>query len=437
MNKGKVWIQVRDSFWFLPAIYSIFSLLAVAVISYMDQWVLSAIKNDIPAIFLTEKAVAQTIYGSMVTAILTMTTISFSTIMVVLSTYSTQFSPRTLQDFMKSRVTQHVLSVFSFGFIFSLVNLFLLGKDKSSELFSPFFTILVSIVCLAFFLLFIHHSSRFLKVNNLIGTIRSSTSNLIQKTFKEKEYHEYCEWSDSDLNQLEKDAAKVIKAKKSGYVQSIQFKSLIDWAQQNDVVLEANIFVGEYIQNGMDLFYYWGKEDDEKVDLDGCLQCVLVGNERVDTQDVEFSIQKLVEIAVRAISPSLNDPHTATNCINRIGSLLIELGSVYEPIRYFADDDENLRIIVEPLTFQEYLYKSFYQIRLYGYHDISVMNSVIEVLYKMAHVHGEKIEKDVWRFGKYMIKAVDVEKMDELDFNHFNNQVQKLATACGEEIQLR
>ncbi|WP_279401427.1 DUF2254 family protein [Piscibacillus salipiscarius] len=138
MNKGKLWINVRDSFWFLPAIYSILSLLAVAIISLMDQWVLSAIKNDIPTIFLTEKSVTQTIYGSMVTAILTMTTISFSTIMVVLSTYSTQFSPRTLQDFMKSRVTQHVLGVFSFGFIFSLVNLFLVGKDPSSALFSPF-----------------------------------------------------------------------------------------------------------------------------------------------------------------------------------------------------------------------------------------------------------------------------------------------------------
>ncbi len=117
--------------------------------------------------------------------------------------------------------------------------------------------------------------------------------------------------------------------------------------------------------------------------------------------------------------------------------MLIELGSVYEPIRYFADDDENLRIIVDPLTFEEYLYKSFYQIRLYGYHDISVMNSVIEVLYKMAHVHGDRIKHDVWRFGKYMIKAVDVENMDELDFNHFNHQVQKLGAACDEEIQLR
>ncbi len=115
-------------------------------------------------------------------------------------------------------------------------------------------------------------------MNNLIGSIRSDTSKLIQRTFQEKEYHEYCDWNESDLNQLEKESSEVIKAKKSGYVQSIQFKPLIDWAQQNNVVLEANFFVGEYIQKGMDLFYYWDQGENEISNLHECLEYVLVGN---------------------------------------------------------------------------------------------------------------------------------------------------------------
>ncbi|MBX0357078.1 DUF2254 domain-containing protein [Halobacillus sp. Nhm2S1] len=437
MNKGKVWINLRDSFWFLPTIYSILSIIAVALTALIDQWIISEYKSNIPSLFLTKSSVAQTLYGSMVTSILTMTTISFSTIMVVLTTYTTQFSPRTLQDFMKSRVTQHVLGVFSFGFIFSLINLFLLGKEPGLGLVSPLFTVIVSIICLAFFILFIHHSSRFLKVNNLIGAIRKSTSTLITKTFKEKNYQTATEWNDEKLQALDQSNAHVITAEKSGYVQNVQYGSLIKWAKNHTLTLETSFLMGDYIQKGMPLFYYWKNTDQELSNPQECTAFVLIGNERIDTQDVEFSIQKLVEIAVRAISPSLNDPHTATNCINRIGSLLIELGSVYEPIRYYIDDDDELRLIAQPKSFEEYLYKSFYQIKIYGYHDISVMNSVLESLYKIAAMHDQAVQEDVWTFGKTIINAVKVDELDELDYKRFNNQVKKLAKACNKDFTLQ
>ncbi|RDY67291.1 DUF2254 domain-containing protein [Halobacillus trueperi] len=436
MNKGKVWINLRDSFWFLPTIYSILSIIAVAITALIDQWIISEYKNNIPSLFLTKSSVAQTLYGSMVTSILTMTTISFSTIMVVLTTYTTQFSPRTLQDFMKSRVTQHVLGVFSFGFIFSLINLFLIGKEPGLGLVSPLFTVIVSIICLAFFILFIHHSSRFLKVNNLIGAIRKSTSTLIAKTFEEKDYQTATEWDDSELKALDRSQAHVIPAQKSGYVQSVQYDSLIKWAKNHTLILETSFLMGDYIQKGMPLFYYWKDADNELTNPKECTAYVLIGNERIDTQDVEFSIQKLVEIAVRAISPSLNDPHTATNCINRIGSLLIELASVYEPIRYYIDNDDQLRLIAQPKSFEEYLYKSFYQIKIYGYHDISVMNSVLESLYKIAATQSQAVQEDVWTFSNTIINAVKVEELDELDFKRFNNEVEKLAEACNKDFSL-
>lgn len=436
MNKGKLWINVRDSFWFLPAIYGVLSIIAVAVTDVIDIWVISEFKDQIPNVFLTQQSVAQTIYGSMVTSILTMTTISFSTIMVVLTTYSTQFSPRTLQDFMKSRVTQHVLGVFSFGFIFSLINLFLLGKEPGIGLVSPLFTVIVSIICLAFFILFIHHSAKFLKVNNLISAIRESSSTLIKNTFDEKNYATACDWDEAELNQWKREEAEIITAANSGYVQIVQIQALLQWAKKKDIVLEADFFVGEYIQKGLPLFYYWPKTN-SAVESEKALPYILIGNERIDTQDVEFAIQKLVEIAVRAISPSLNDPHTAANCINRIGSLLAELADVYEPIRYYADEDENLRIIFEPLPYEEYLYKSFYQIRIYGSHDLSVMNSVLEALYNIASLRKEKISKDVWKFGQYIINAIEVDEMETLDYKRFHKKVQRLADACGEEVQLR
>ncbi|UOQ91761.1 DUF2254 domain-containing protein [Halobacillus shinanisalinarum] len=436
MNRERAWIHIRDSFWFLPTIYSILSIICVSLVTMVDLWIIPKVKENIPSILLMNTSAAQTLYGSLITSILTMTTISFSTIMVVLTTYSTQFSPRTLQDFMKSRVTQHVLGVFSFGFIFVIINLLLMGSEQSKELISPFLTVIVSIVCLAFFILFIHHSSRFVQVNNLIGTIRSSTSKVIKKTYEAKNYYEFSDWNEQVIRERKKKRKKIIYARESGYAQTVGIPSLIEWASKRDTLIEADFFVGSYLQKGMPVFYCWSDTEEEEA-LEGCHDYLLIGNERTDLQDIEFSLQKLVEIAVKAISPSTNDPHTAVNCINRIGSLLAELGAVYEPIRYFADGNKELCLIMEPIAYEEYLYKSFYQIRIYGSQDISVMNGVLEALYKVAVVNDDTVKGDVWEFGVYMMKAVHTEQLDELDFKHFKHQVEKLADSCNETISFQ
>ncbi|MFD2923243.1 DUF2254 domain-containing protein [Halobacillus naozhouensis] len=435
MYKEKAWVHIRDSFWFLPAIYSIISILCVTLVTMIDFWIIPKIKESVPGILLMNTSTAQTLYGSLITSILTMTTISFSTIMVVLTTYSTQFSPRTLQDFMKSRVTQHVLGVFSFGFIFVIINLLLMGGEQSKALISPFLTVVVSIVCLGFFIVFIHHSSRFVQVNNLIGTIRLSTSKVIKKTFQDKDYYESSEWNEQKITERKKAKKTTVYARKSGYAQAVQVPDLVGWASKKDALLEANFYIGSYIQKGMPIYSCWSNIEDQE-ELDGCHEFLLVGNERTDLQDIEFSIQKLVEIAVKAISPAVNDPHTAVNCINRIGSLLAELGTVYKPIRYYGDEEKGLRLIMEPLSYEQYIYKSFYQIRIYGSKDISVMNGVLEALYKVATVNDEAIKKDVWKFGLYIIRAVDRKGLDKLDYKQFAYHVEKLASSCNESFPL-
>jgi len=140
-----------------------------------------------------------------------------------------------------------------------------------------------------------------------------------------------------------------------------------------------------------------------------------------------------VEIALRAISPGINDPHTAINCINRIGSLLAELGQEYKAYRYYTDQDDELRVILEPKPYFEYLYKSFYQIRLYGKHDVSVMNGVLEALYKIAKVNDDKVRKVIWDFTLYMIKAIEDEQYYSYDYELIKNMADQIAEVCDQD----
>ncbi|MFD1066975.1 DUF2254 domain-containing protein [Oceanobacillus locisalsi] len=433
MNKTKFRISVRDSFWFLPIVYGLCSMGAAGAVTALDVWLVPSVSSSIPDILLTGQSIAKQLYAALITAMLTMTTVSFSTIMVMLTTYSSQFSPRALEDFMQSKITQHVLGVYTFGFIFVLINLWLLTETNQQDLLSPFFTVVITIITLAFFILFIHFSARWAQVNFLIGVIRNKTLELIKETFAERTYGQHQHWDHSQVQNIREKDSKTIHARRSGYVQKVNYNYLIKWASTNNMVLEATFQVGDYVPEGLPVFYFWdvGDRKDNLAEHDDFL---VIGGERTDLQDIGFSIQKLVEIAVKALSTGMNDPNTAINCIHRIGSLLSELAGNYYPVTYFSDNHGDLRLIMEQKNFRDYLFKSFYQIKHYGKDDISVIYSIIDTLYKVTVVSEASIQKEVWNFAKYVLEAVDIENLSSLDYQHLKSITEKFADFCGEEL---
>ena len=435
MNFKNLWFKLRGSYWFHPAVYSLISIVIVTITTYFDYAFIQLVEEIIPEVLLTNHDIAKSLYSALITAILTMTTISFSSIMVVLTTTSSQFSPRILQDFMGDNVTKHVLGIFSFSFVFSLFNLLLLTENKNRQLLNPVLTVIFTIICLAAFILFIHHSTRWVQVNYLIGNIRNETSKVIQQHFSRKRMPANYDWYESELEALSDEHAKTIYADTSGYVQRLQFDLLVKWARDNQLVLKAHFRIGDYIQKGMPLFSYWLHGNDNSFDANGYKSFVLIGLERSGLYDIEFSLQKLVEIALRAISPAINDPHTAINSINRIGSLLAEVGEHYYPMRYFADEENKLRLITDPKPYREYLYKSFYQIKHYGKNDLSVMDSILEALAKTAIVSPDEIKEEIWEFGKYIMAAINRSKLDKIDFDHIARTAERLAAVCGQKLE--
>jgi len=426
LNTEKVWMNIRGSFWFLPTVYGILSLILVFIINIADAWLIASIKDQIPKQLLTSKDTAKKLYAALVTAILTMTTISFSVIMVVLTTYSTQFSPRTLQDFMRSRTTQHVLGVYCFGFIFAL--LLLIFVDHGNPVTGPFIMAGIAIVCLAFFVYFIHHSARWIQVNNLIAKIRMDGSRIIKHVFKTEKLLKYSFWDEEEIDQFRSQSKTVINAKHSGYVQEIRWSGMVEWARKHDYVIDLHVQIGNFVPQGLPIMSIL-TADQTEVKESGH-QFLIVGNERTDIQDVEFSIQKIVEIALRAMSPAINDPHTAINCINRIGALLIEISTTYKEIPYIADRQDKLRIIYQPKKYEDYLYKSFYQIRYYGKDDVSVLYGLLEILYKIALVSDQTIKQKIWKFHFYITDVIMWDKLSELDYKHLQEMYCKLRACC-------
>ncbi|WP_165997397.1 DUF2254 domain-containing protein [Bacillus sp. Cs-700] len=429
MNYSKTLINLRNSFWFLPVVYGFISLVVVGLSTWIDLMYISQLHGTLPKLFLSTEKVAQALYGPLVTAILTMTTISFSSIMVVLTTYSSQFSPRTLQDFISDRFTQHVLGVFVAGFNFALVNMLLLTGKDSRIILSPLLTVILAITCLLFFILFIHHSATFVQVNNLIEKITRKSLYIVEKKSELYEGETFEKWDRWEESELREEDGMPIYSHKMGYIQQIPYSKLVDLATQNESIIRLDSDVGNYVKDGSRIATVWIKGS-STFSADNFLNSIAIGTERINEQDLEFSIQKLVDIALRAISPSVNDPHTAVNCTNRIGTILSKIGHTYDPKEAFFDKERNLRVLSTPKPFFQYLYKSFYQIRHYGKDDVSMLNGILDALILTADGQRKEIKADVQRFHQYLLTSIDLNDLPDLDREFLLHTSEVLNDVC-------
>ncbi len=400
------------------------------------------IANFVPNALMTDVKIGQTILNAIAVSILTMTTITFSSIMVVLTTYSSQFSPRTLQDFISDVVTQRVLGVFTGGFVYSLLLLLFLKDLSDKKLFlGPGIAVIWAIVCLGFFVFFIHHVATWTQVNSLIDKITTRTQETIRNSFhlgidqtKSKQLS-----VKENINELEKKEKIKINAPTSGYLQMIKLGPILKKATDNDHVIKVERRIGDYVLKDTPLYSYLDTRSLTKEDKNMYEECFAIGPERNTVQDVEFGIQKLVEIALRAISPGINDPHTAINCINRIGTILAELGGIMFPRPYYYDEGNNLRIIVDIQSYRELLYKAFYQLRHYAKEDVSVCAATISVLHGIVERNDldRSIHKIVWDFAVYFIEGIETDVLLEWDKQFINEKIMRLAKMIGREKEYK
>jgi uncharacterized membrane protein len=139
----------------------------------------------------------------------------------------------------------------------------------------------------------------------------------------------------------------------------------------------------------------------------------ILGKERTEQQDVEFPIEQLVEIALRAISPAVNDPFTAIRCIDRLSAGLSHLAQRNFPSPYRYDDHKNLRVIAERVTFTGLVNTAFNQIRQYGKSDVAVTIRLLEAIATIACYTSTQKERAVLLRHAEMIRRDSQQAISE------------------------
>jgi uncharacterized membrane protein len=171
-----------------------------------------------------------------------------------------------------------------------------------------------------------------------------------------------------------------VHATRDGYVQLIDTDVLMELATEHDLVIRVDRRPGHYVSEGHVVLHGWPPERLDEEVVAKLLGTVVTGNQRTSVQDLQFGIDQLVEIAVRALSPGINDPFTAISCVDRLGSTLIRLCRQEMPPSYRVDAKGQLRVVVHPVTFADFADAAFNQIRQYARESAAVTLRLLETI---------------------------------------------------------
>jgi uncharacterized membrane protein len=234
---------------------------------------------------------------------------------------------------------------------------------------------------------FIHHVAASIQVTHLITVVSHDLLHTIDRLFPEKLGHggpEPRAWRKTCLPERFEREARPVSAAHSGYLQAIDSKGLMQLATEHDLILRVRPRPGHLVIQGSTLVTASpGERVDEQL-AERILDAFIVGAERTLTQDVEFAVDRLVEVAVRALSPGVNDPFPAMTCIDRLGEALCQLAERVLPSPSRYDADGRLRVVVHPVTFAGVTDAAFNQIRQYGRGSAAVTIRLLEAIAGVA-----------------------------------------------------
>lgn len=380
-----LWELLLASYWFVPTLMLIGAFGLAVLTLYIDYHHFSA-KSDLEWLYTGGAEGARVLLASLSGSVITVAGVAFSIIIVVMSLASNQFGPRLLRNFMRDRGNQIVLGVFTATFLYCLLILRTI-RDQEGGVFVPHLSVTVALVLalvsLVVLIYFIHHVSALIQAPNVIATIGDELHENIERLFpvevgrppqdtQRADDASVADWRNSEP------AARIL-AKKTGYLQALDDGEILKLADEHDLVLQLHCRPGDFIIANTVLMSVWPEERFDSGLRRRLRRAFVIGATRTPTQDVEFSVRQLVEIALRALSTGVNDTPTAIACVDWLGSGLYALARQEIPSR-FRHHKGKLRVIAHTTNFGALCSAAFNQIRQSAATNVAVSIRILEVI---------------------------------------------------------
>lgn len=378
-----------------------------------------------PASWPGDVDAARAFLQAVATGVITVLTFSFSVTLVALQLASQQFSPRLLRDFMRDRPTKATLAVLMATAVSSLAVLRSLDAEHRVPDVAMLVCSALTLGSLVALVLFLSHIMRRLRAESMMVAIHSEAREAVRSFYPAYGDHRRVVPRDEALPLA---AAACVSATRSGFVRAVDVSALVEAARRHDVVVRMEARPGDHIMRGTPIAAVWSPlpsagDPQPPVDPttpevgddlhDAILATVETGYERTIEQDAAFGFRQLVDMAVKAVSPSVNDPATAAHAIGYMGDLLVELeGRELGPTLHL-DEDGRGRAIVQDRDLRYYLDLACGQVRRYGGKEPTILTSLLQMLRDVAaSARDDSQRNEVRRQTELVVASADVELLD-------------------------
>ncbi len=430
MNRLVKWWQlVRSSFWFIPGVMSGgAALLAVGAVALdrtkSDEW-----RESFGFLYTGGAEGASTVLGTIAGSMITIAGVVFSMTLIALSLASSQLGPRLLRNFMRDTINQVVLGTFVATFLYCLLVLRTIRRAEDN-LFVPHLAVTLgvalAVVSVGVLIYFIHHISLSIQADHVVARVGRELMRDIDDIFPDR-------WDPAARDRSEEsegavlppgfdeEARKILTAE-DGYVRSVDVGALVKLGTEEDVVFKVDQGPSAYVVEHGPLVRVWPAVRVTERLMRRVNDAFILGITRTPGQDIEFSVHQIVEIAVRALSPGVNDPFTAVRCVDQLASALSRMARREIPSPFHYDEHGRVRVVYAVVSFADVVDSAFNQIRQSARTDAAVTIRLLEAITTVAAFTDRLDDREALRRHAEMIVRGAREGLPEENDRHEVNR---------------
>lgn len=380
--------RLRSSLWLAPGIALVASIAAGVLSVWLDA------TRDFPllrSIITRDPESARAVLSVVSTGMLSFTALVFTITMVVLQLAAAQYSPRITRTFLRDTQTKVTLSIFIATFSFSAVVLRSVTSDGRA--FVPALAVGITYVLvfasLLAFIGYLHHMARSVSISHILRRISDQAEEVLAHLPEEDEVsHEEADWEWRPVTE------RLSWSGRAGVVTHVSERRLAEEGRRMGVVLRLLFAVGDFVPKGAPLVEVRGHSEG---DTSGSCDFITVGTDRTPQQDLAMPVRHLVDVALRALSPGVNDPTTAVQAIDQIHDILRRLVQRRLPSPYVRDEDGVVRVVIPRMTWEGYVRLAFTEIRRASSSQIQVCRRLFGMIEDLLALAPEERQAPLLR----------------------------------------
>ncbi|WP_321896321.1 DUF2254 domain-containing protein [Paraburkholderia heleia] len=373
--------HVRSSLWIVPLVAVIAAMILKRVAVALGEWLVKAHGYDVQNGFLSVSAEeAHAILDRIFTLNLSCLVFTFSSLLVAIQIAGGQYTPRIIATtLLRNNVIRWVVGLFVFSMLWTHRTMTELGQSDVIPQLQVALATAIGLASLVAFILLIDYSARLLRPVSLVGRVAEQGFTVIRNVYPDQLPDQEESTSSDDAAVAEVDRARtkrepanrvVVLHGRSGVVLAVNLSGLVLEAQRADCFIEFAVQVGDFVATDEPLFYLYGNSG-ALSDL-RLQSLVALGSERTMEQDPMFAFRIEVDIALKALSPAINDPTTAVLAIDQLHRLLRMVGKRSLANREIYDQDGQPRVAFYTPDWEDYVHICFREIRIAGTGSIQI-----------------------------------------------------------------